>query len=177
MNIRQKYSDVIIFAAILVVVMAIMGYVIMVQINNMTDTNNEAEAMSLQVSQANLKFNSLLKIKSELPIYERQLAEFNAFIPDSLSETSIIEYVQNSLIKSNSDITSIKFETSVSANGYVEKNINLTVYSEYEGLLTFLNNLQNGERLVLINSVDITKDKDKSTGIVSQISVKMFSMN
>jgi Tfp pilus assembly protein PilO len=173
MNLRGKYSDVLIFVAVLVVTMGVMIYVIYGQINNMINTNKEAETISLAISQENGTFNDLIRIKSELPIYERQLAQIKKLIPDSLNEAEITDYLQMSALKGNVEITSIQYSEPVTKNNYLERNVVFTISSKYDGFLTFLGSLQNGEKLVIIDNIEISA-KTGDSGVNAQISARMF---
>ncbi len=173
MNQKGKYTDVFIFAAILIVVMGIMFYFLFGQFNKMINTNNDTQSINLLINQESATFDKLIQVKNDLSVYERELYDLKKLMPKTLNESSMTDYINKVVQKGNGNILDMIFETPVSKEDYFSRNITFSVSAEYNGLLYILDKLQNSEKLVIINSVDIVNNVSDS-GVTAKISATMF---
>ncbi len=171
---KNPYFDIIKFGAITLVVVVVMILVIMSQFTKMTAIDKEIEELNITYGEKVIELKNLLLIRSELPIYEKQLEDFNNLMPEKITESDVSRCILDAAMKTNIEINSIEYGVITPLASYSQRNIIFGFNSSYKELEYFLETLQKSKKLVVIDSLDIKKGTSADNSIVTQITARMF---
>lgn len=103
---------------------------------------------------------------------EAQLSVLRKMIPEEPEQNHFLVWVQQISSDASLKMTGISFgEHTEQEDGYVIMPFHLTMQGNFQGLLNFLSQLMNGERLVRVDDIDLSD----SNGILSMnITANLF---
>lgn len=171
---KNPYFDVIKFGAITIVVVIVMILVIMSQFTKMTAIDKEIEELNITYNEKVIELKNLLLIRSELPIYEKQLEDFNNLMPEKIAESDVSRTILDAAMKANIEINSIEYGEITPLTNYSQRSIIFGFSSSYKDLEYFLETLQESKKLVVIDSLDIKKNATGEKSITTQVTARMF---
>lgn len=171
---KNPYIDIIKFAAITTVILVVMIFIILSQFTKISAIDKEIEELNVTYNEKILELQNLMIIRSELPIYEKQLEDFNNMMPEKATESNVSKYLLDAAMKTNIEISSIKYGPIVPKASYSERSVIFGLDSNFNELIYFLDKLQNGKRLVVLDSLDIKQKMGGGKTITTQIEARMF---
>ncbi|KUO50592.1 MAG: hypothetical protein APF76_08060 [Desulfitibacter sp. BRH_c19] len=130
------------------------------------------EELLITKAEKNLKALKSLKEQEELMLAHVKLLD--EAMPPSADEYGAILYIQEALQFPDSEVIDIRFSDRVSNGDYSEMPVKVGYEGYYHGLVTFLDNLQNGSRIVRIDGVKIARGSEGFPQIKADIDMSTF---
>ncbi len=153
--------------AVGILVLSLLYFVTLVlpAIVSLTQVSREVRDSRQRVDSARKKIIRMAAMKGKLSKLENELSDLSANLPEKKEITALLE--EFALIASRSDVkilSIIPYDLQVVKTGtkdrfYEEMPIRITAKSGYHQLGKFVSSLTSGERLISIDNVEITNDK------------------
>ena len=143
-------------------------------INDVGDKKSEVEEVQSDVDQLQAEVDELLKAKEEYELSNLELNQAIREIPASIDQDDVILELIENAEQNQIEFSSLSFSRSGSE---LEGVSSLVVSSSFQGtyndLINFLDSLENGRRVYVVDSINVSINKLNITGV----EVANFSLN
>ncbi len=163
-NVRQVLIAVVCVVAAAVLVLVLYGQYGRLQ-EARTTVNEERQALEL----AEARLARLEDLKEEEDVLRARAAFAEGLIPEQPSEDVLLNYLQAAANQSGIRFVQIRFQDRVQEERFVEMPLTMTFEGRYQELLSLLQKLRNGSRLVNVENVRIGQGQE----LFPQIRVEM----
>lgn len=121
------------------------------------------------------KLTHLKLLKNEEAVLKRKLTVLEKAIPASEKESSLVSLINGLSLDSGIHFVQIQFKESLETGGVVEMPVQLIFNASYNGLVHFLDQIEEGQRLIRLDDIQIFKT-DSQTGLLRiEISASAFT--
>jgi Tfp pilus assembly protein PilO len=177
MNQRRRginFRDVLIAIACVVVV-ALLGLVIYNQYNNLQDARAAVQAEKEAITRAEARLAHLQNLKANEVELRAQLAYLEGLVPEKPSEDDLMNYIQSAANYAGIRFVQVRFQPRIVQEKFVEMPLTITFEGRFRELLTLLEVLRIGDRIVNVEFVRVGQGQEGFPQIRVEMTGKAFS--
>ena len=177
MNERRRGINLreVLIAVACVVVVALLGLVIYNQYNNLQDARAAVQEEKEAIARAEARLAHLQNLKENEAELRAQLAYLEGLIPETPSEDGLLNYIQSAANFSGIRFVQVRFQPRTAQEKYVEMPLTITFEGRFRELLTLLEVLRIGDRIVNVEFVRVGQGQEGFPQIRVEMTGKAFS--
>ncbi|WP_347487651.1 type 4a pilus biogenesis protein PilO [Desulfoscipio sp. XC116] len=126
------------------------------------------------LNQARVFYRELKQLESQAAEMRRHLAGLQNALPGDPGEDLLINDISNTATATGSELLQVQFAERVTQKKYVEMPLTIALAANYQGMLDFLDHLQNGSRAMRIEEFAISGGDQTSPFINADITITAF---
>jgi Tfp pilus assembly protein PilO len=169
LNLRE-----VLIAVGIVILIGLMGLAVYSQYGKLQDARAAVAAEKQAIAAAQAKLAHLQALKANEVELRAQLAYMEKLIPSEPAEDQLLIYLQSAAKFAGIRLVQVRFQSRVVTEKYVEMPLTLTFEGRYTELLSLLNTLRNGSRLINVENVRIGQGTDLFPQIRVEITGRAF---
>lgn len=152
----------------------ILGGAIFIQFKAIGSFSDSIKQENDLLKKDKIHLNTLQYLKEQYPVFEKSLSVFNMRMPSQPFEDQLMRSINHSAVNSQNDFVQVRFDSRMPLDRYTEMPILVTFQGSYNGFLSLLENVKNGDRLIRIESVKISQGQDNFPQIRAEITARSF---
>lgn len=161
---KSNHLNIIFIAASAVIVIVVM-VMLVTRIMHLQDTLKQTESMEDTIAKNQIRLNELMDLSKQEEEFKQQIAIMDKMLPDEPSEYDIINQAKNASDLTATDFMQIEFQERVVNNNITTMHLNLVFNGRYQSLLSVIDKLTYGDRLIIIDEISI-QQSDGNDGII-----------
>jgi Tfp pilus assembly protein PilO len=164
----------IIFIAASAVIIIIVIVMLVTRIMHLQDTLKQTELMEDTIAKNQIRLNELIRLSKQEEEFKQQIAIMDKMLPDEPFESDIINQAKNASDLSDTDFIQIDFQERVVNNNITTMPLSLVFNGRYQSLLSVIDKLTYGDRLVIIDEISIQQSEDNDGIIEASLKARTF---
>ena len=173
MKVNGKARVIAIGIILVVLIMVVFGSI--KQYNSWRLVRQEIDSRGKLIAQLESKWSSLEDIKQETITLEKQLSLLQKAFPLEPSREELLLSIHEAASTPTSSVTETRFQEDKSVDNHLELPVNIAFEGPYRELVEFLGDLQSSTRAFRIDSLKITKGKDRPFQLRAELLVNGFA--
>lgn len=165
MNKKMSFSSSTVLMILSVIIGLIMIIMTITNIGHVNETKGDITTVENEISSNEKRLASLMLLEEKKGVLEKSKVYLANLIPRTPEEYNVIDYIQNLSRMNKTDFVQIQFEDRKQVNNLNEMPLKLSFEGRYISFIQFLGNLSDGERLIRIDEVTISK-VDDTLGVI-----------
>lgn len=154
--------------AVLLIVLSV------VKFNHMNETSKTIEQVSATLESNISRLSKLKTLEKVKPDLERAVDILSLTIPDQPNESSLMELINSLSVDNQTEFARVEFSEIKQNNNLNEIPLRLSFSGKYASLIDLLSQLKNGNRLIRIDEIIISKSDSAINDIKADITAVAF---
>ncbi|NMA67527.1 MAG: type 4a pilus biogenesis protein PilO [Clostridiaceae bacterium] len=174
MNKEKRYSSHFILMILSVLMIILLIVLSVITSTRLSNVSKELEKEKINLSQNEVMLKELRALKNAKVGLELLASAMEKQIPDKPSEHVIIEILRQISQENKAILKKIKFNERKILDKLVEMPLEMEFNGRYSSIISLLEKIRNGERLIRIDSIKLSKSAQEDGFIVAQITGSAF---
>ncbi|CCO08883.1 type 4a pilus biogenesis protein PilO [Desulforamulus hydrothermalis] len=124
--------------------------------------------------QDRLRLQALVQVKGQAARLQQQLSTLQGLLPDRPDEGGLLNEWQGMANDTGLQLLQVQFADYLPQKEYVEMPVTIVLEGQYEGLLAFLAELQQGARAVKVKEIKIGKGRQEAPLMRVELTAGVF---
>ncbi|SHE61218.1 type IV pilus assembly protein PilO [Desulforamulus putei DSM 12395] len=144
------------------------------QFSTLRAVRQQVTAQQDALQQARLRLQALAQVKGQADRLQQQLSTLQGLLPDRPDEGGLLAEWQGMANDCGLQLLQVQFADYLQQKEYVEMPVTIVLEGQYEGLLAFLMDLQQGTRAVKVKEIKIGKGRQEAPLMRVELTAAVF---
>ena len=173
MNIKERLPGTpVLIAGIAVLIFLV--FILYIQVGALQSAWQDVATEKTSLAQVQLRLQDLLAAREQFNGLQELLNRFDRLVPAQPEESVLLGDLETAADAANTDFNQINFDNLVAQKGYVEMPLKLTFMGRYQELISLVDRLQNGPRVIRIDEIKLGKDVQDPLLLRADITASAF---